>query len=91
MKQQVCEVEEGSLETLRRTCQNVSTIIQSCPNGPCTSRYQYVQVGGTMIMYSIGKRRDPSKFQRVIDRTTRSLPHDRPGNGFPLWAYVVCN
>ena len=91
MKRQVCEVEEGSFETICRACQDVFTIIQSCPNGPCMSRYQYMLVGGTVIINFIGERRDPSKFQCIIDRTTRPLPPVRARNGVPLWAYVVCN
>jgi hypothetical protein len=90
MKRQVCTVEEGSIETICRACQDVSTIIRSCQNGPGTSRYQNVRVGVAIMIHFIGKRGGSSEFQRIIDRTTRSLPPLRAGNGVPLWALVVC-
>ena len=44
-----------------------------------------------MMINSVGKRRGPSKFQRIVDRATRSVPYIRAGNGFPLWTNVVGN
>src|SRR5260370_22877178 len=42
-----------------------------------------------IIISSIGGDRGPSKFQCIVDRTTRSLPPIRTRNGVPCWTYVV--
>jgi len=42
-----------------------------------------------IISYSVGKRRRPSKFQCIIDRTAQSPPHVRVRNGVPCWTHVV--
>jgi hypothetical protein len=65
--QQVFEMEEGSLEARRRAFRDVSTIIQSCQNGSCTTCHR--NVGGALLMYSKDTHRGASKFQRIVDRT----------------------
>ena len=44
-----------------------------------------------VLTNSIGERRVSSKFQRIVDRTPRSQPPIRAGNGVPRWHDVVCN
>ena len=54
--------------------------------------YPNLLVESAMILiYSVGKRRRPSKFCCIIDGTARSLPPVRARNGVPCRNYVVCS
>jgi hypothetical protein len=76
-------VEEGGLEASSRAFRNISAIIQSRQNGPCTSCYQNVREAPKRYIPQISVGVRPSFSASLIER------HDRYGLNELEMAYLA--